>query len=209
MECYRLLTTAVVGFEAIGPGPMLNHGRLSTTSSERYGALTWPLLYQCDVRCKLDHMERLRRVLERKFLDATARGQAPSVSRDSTTRPWDSVWTAACEDFGCWHCQFEELALVILRHHHGRSAGGDTRVHRGSNGIFTHNRRGVALCPDFQSVSCPTGRGNTCGTRILRTSVTSVSQNVKGGSVCKLSPKEPVARGAGKGKDKKKGKRQS
>ena len=105
MECYRLLTTALVGFEAVGLGPMLDYGRLISTYSERYGSLTWPLLYQCDVRCRLEHMERLRRVLERKFVDATARGQAPSVQFDPK-HPWDSVWTAACEDFGFWHVQF-------------------------------------------------------------------------------------------------------
>ena len=153
-------------------------------------------------------MERLTRVLERKFLDATALGQAPSVPFDRS-RPWHSVWTAACEEFGFWHCQFEELALIILTKSgqlfeiitvkapvepgtqssapqsvHSKAKRrktrptSDTRVHRESNGVFTHNRRGVALCPDFQSGSCPNGRGNTCGIRIIRTSVTSVSQNV-------------------------------
>ena len=70
LECYRLLTAALVAFERVGLGPMLDYGRLISTYSERYGALTWPLLYQCDVRCRLEHMERLRRVLERKFVDA-------------------------------------------------------------------------------------------------------------------------------------------
>ena len=114
LECYRLLTTALVGFEAEGLRPMLDYGRLISTYSERYGALTWPLLYQCDVRCRLEHMERLKRVLERKFVDATARGQAPSVPFDQT-RPSDSVWTAACEDFGFWHVHFEEPALILTK----------------------------------------------------------------------------------------------
>ena len=113
LECYRLLTTALVGFEAVGLGPMLDYSRLISTYAERYGSLTWPLLYQCDVRCRLEHMERLRRVLERKFVDATARGQAPSLHFDPK-HPWDLVWTAACEDFGFWHVQFEEPALIIL-----------------------------------------------------------------------------------------------
>ena len=181
LECYRLLTAALVGFEAVGVGPMLDYGRLISTYSERYGSLTWPLLYQCDIRCRLEHMERLRRVLERKFVDATARGQAPSIQFDPK-RPWDSVWTAACEDFGFWHVQFEEPALIILTksgglsdiitgeapiEHSSQSSShqpaqpqakrrkmrptSDTRVHRVSNGVFTHNRSGVALSSEFQS----------------------------------------------------------
>ena len=35
MECYRLLTTALVGFEAVGLGPMLDYGRLISTSVRR------------------------------------------------------------------------------------------------------------------------------------------------------------------------------
>ena len=46
MECYRLLTTALVGFEAVGLGSMLDYGRLINTYADRYGALTRPLLYE-------------------------------------------------------------------------------------------------------------------------------------------------------------------
>ena len=96
-ECYSLLTTALVGFDAVGLGPLLDYCRLIGRYATRYGSLTWPLLYQCDVRCRLEHMERLRRVLERNSAAATARGQARVVHFDKD-RPWDSVWSAAVDD---------------------------------------------------------------------------------------------------------------
>ena len=96
-ECYSLLPTALVGFNAVGLGPMLDYSRLIGRYAARYGSLTWPLLYQCDVRCRLEHMERLRRVQERNSVAAIARGQAPAVHFDKG-RPWDSVWSAAVDD---------------------------------------------------------------------------------------------------------------
>ena len=78
-ECCHLLTTALVGFGAVELGSMLDYGRLIVNYANRHGTVTWPLLYQTDVRCRLEHMERLRRVLEREHAIATARGQAPAT----------------------------------------------------------------------------------------------------------------------------------
>ena len=112
-ECYNLLSTALVGFSAVGQGPMLDYSRLILGYASRYGTLTWPLLYQCVVRCRLGHMERLRRVLERNHVMALSRGQAPAIPFD-VNRPWDSVWSAAVDDHAFWHRQFEEPALIVL-----------------------------------------------------------------------------------------------
>ena len=127
-ECYKLLCTALLGFRAVTLGPLLDYERMIVGYATRYGDLTWPLLYQCYVRCRLEHMERLRRVLERESVAALARSQSPAVPFDSAC-PWDSVWTAATEDQKFWHRQFEEPALLILtrtgkahRRRHRRSA---------------------------------------------------------------------------------------
>ena len=112
-ECYNLLSTALVGFRAVGLGPMLDYSRLILGYASRYGTLAWPLQNQCDVRCRLEHMERLRSVLERNYAMALSRGQAPAIPFDPS-RPWDSVWSAAVDDHAFWHRQFEEPALIIL-----------------------------------------------------------------------------------------------
>ena len=44
--------------------------------ANRYSNFTWPLLYQCDVRCWLGHVERVRTVLERDCAVAETRGLA-------------------------------------------------------------------------------------------------------------------------------------
>ena len=77
-ESYKLLCTALIGFGAVSLGPLMDYSRLITGCATRYGAATWPLLYQAEVRCRLEHLERLRRVLERDCAAATARGHAPS-----------------------------------------------------------------------------------------------------------------------------------
>ena len=84
-------------------GPMLDYSRLILEYASRHGTLTWPLLYQCDVRCQLEHVERLRRVLERNH--ALSKRQAPAIPFDLNW-PWDSVW----DDQSFWHRQFGEPA---------------------------------------------------------------------------------------------------
>ena len=84
-------------------GPMLDYSRLILEYASRHGTLTWPLLYQCDVRCQLEHVERLRRVLERNH--ALSKRQAPAIPFDLNW-PLDSVW----DDQSFWHRQFGEPA---------------------------------------------------------------------------------------------------
>ena len=96
-ECYKLLCTALLRFKAVTLGPLLDYERMIVEYAARYGDLAWPLLHQCDVRCRLEHKERLRRVLERESVASSARNQAPAVQFNSAC-PWDSVWTAATED---------------------------------------------------------------------------------------------------------------
>ena len=91
---------------AVGLGSLLDCSRLTNGYASRYGSVTWPLLYQFDVRCWLEHMERLRRVSE-------SRTQPPPEPFDRA-RPWDSVWSAAVDDPSDWHKQFEEPSLTIL-----------------------------------------------------------------------------------------------
>ena len=94
----------------VGLEKVFDFGRLIIGYSERYGTAVWPLLYQCGARCRLEHRERLRRVLERDAATAAARFQSLSVPFDAA-RPWDLVWVAAADDAKFWD---EEPALIIL-----------------------------------------------------------------------------------------------
>ena len=162
-EFYNLLVTALVGFDAAGLGPLLDYSRrLINGYASRYGSLTWPLLYQCDGRCWLEHMERLRRVLERSCGKAESRNQAPPVPFDRA-RLRDSVWSAAVDGEapspveqqfrGEPRTMPEPKRRRIDKPHVDQA----NKVHREINGSYTHNRRVVALCAEFQSGNCQRG----------------------------------------------------
>ena len=242
-ECYNLLSTALVGSCAVGLGPMLDCSRLMLGYVSRYGTLTWPLLYQSDVRCRLAYMERLRRVLKRNHAMALPRRQAPAMPFD-VNRPWGFVWSGTVDDQSLWHRQFVEPALIILTKagrltdvitgeaptkNKSRGAAGrdnhpeqdrkrrkttqkprveqSAKVHRESNGVYTHNRRGVALCADFQSRNCAstTGIHCLCASGTVHQCNRCLSEK-HGGSSCTLTPHEPSfdsegTIGKGKGKN--------
>ena len=236
-ECDKLLCTALLGFRAVTLGPLLDSERMIVGYATRYGDLTWPLLYQCDVRCRLEHMERLRRVLERESVAALARSQSPAVPFNSAC-PWDSVWTAVTEDQKFWHRQFEEPALLILtrtgrltdvvtgeapiersgpfsqteqrsqpepkRRRMERQREQTPRIHRETNGQFTHNRRGKPLCMDFQSGNCVSGSGISCPKNSNMThQCAKYLGDRHGAHICNMTPREPSSRkGKGKGKNK-------
>ena len=80
------------------------------------------------------------------------------------------------------------------------------KVHRESNGVYTHDRRGMALCAEFQSGNCASTTGIYCP----RSSGTVHQCNrclseKHGGNSCSLAPREPSygkgKKGKGKGKN--------
>ena len=77
------------------------------------GTGTSPGLCCTKQRCRLEHMERLCRTLEREHTIASAKQQSPATLFNPD-RPWDSVWTAAVDDHSFMHRQFEEHALLIV-----------------------------------------------------------------------------------------------
>ena len=112
-KCYNLLTTALVGFGPWDSGLSSIMAASSPGMQNRYGNITWPLLCQTDVRCRLEHTERLRRTLEREHAIASAKQQSLATPFNAD-RPWNSVWTAAVDDHSFWRRQFEEHALLIV-----------------------------------------------------------------------------------------------
>ena len=79
----------------------------------------------------------------------------------------------------------------------GRSVTGRTerqrneflaKVHRESNGVYAHDRRGVAFCKEFQTGWCLTGRGLTCPHE-LGAPVQQVSGERQDVSSCNLVPR--------------------
>ena len=76
----------------------------------RYGPELWALLYQADVRCRLEHMECTRIVAIADRVTAQAAGQSHAYNPD---KPWEYCWRCAAEDASVWK-EAEEPAFLVL-----------------------------------------------------------------------------------------------
>ena len=99
IKSFELLTTALVGFEAVSLGALLDYQGHIQELHDEHGLTTWSLLYQADVRCRLELMERIRRSLS---------------PEDEADQPWDAVFRIAIEDQKFWRREFEKPALLVL-----------------------------------------------------------------------------------------------
>ena len=77
----------------------------------RYGNRVWALLYQADVRCRLEHMPRTKMRLLQRHQDAIAAG---GVSAFSPASPWSDVFTQVAADDRYWNDEVVEPALMVL-----------------------------------------------------------------------------------------------
>ncbi|CAK0821560.1 unnamed protein product, partial [Prorocentrum cordatum] len=205
-ESYRLVITGMVGFKAVDLGNLLNYGKKIKEFFDLYGQECWALIYQADVRARLEEMERLRRTQEEKYARVTARGE-PNTTKYDPDRPWNSVWAAMVDHDKFWSKEIErpcQLYLSRISPMHSfvdgdapvggtpgasvapRGGGGEARQakrpagqargsegrkvkprfdksHRVVEGCFTHNRRDIRLCADFQKGQCTqVGPGGRC-----------------------------------------------
>jgi hypothetical protein len=80
------------------------------TYHSRYGPAVWLLLYQADVRARLEQLERVRR---RGLAAASAGLPAGEVPFDRA-RPWEWSLRELVADNKFWRAEFEEPALLVL-----------------------------------------------------------------------------------------------
>eukprot|EP00971_Amphidinium_carterae_P279093 5540312-Amphidinium_carterae.1 len=71
----------------------------------------WAKVYEADMKCRSEHMVRLRRDLEEQRARAQANGRAHDYD---PSKPWEAVWAAAIIDTAFWRKELEEPALVLL-----------------------------------------------------------------------------------------------
>eukprot|EP00435_Cladocopium_sp_Y103_P074415 s25_g48.t1 len=79
--------------------------------AERYGVKVWSVICQADVRCRLEHMERLKRKLKADHDQAVAAGKTTEYDEK---RPWNLVWAKAVEDEAFWREEVTEPCMLIL-----------------------------------------------------------------------------------------------
>ena len=99
VRSFELFTTALVGFEAVSLGALLDYQGHIQELCDKHGTTKWSLLYHADVRCRLELMGRIRRALSEE---------------DEADQPWDAVFRIAVEDQKFWRREFEKPALLVL-----------------------------------------------------------------------------------------------
>ena len=95
MACNRLSEVALIMLDAVDLGKLQQYRDMMTRYHQRYGNSVWHLLYQADVRTRLEHMDRVRR--DAAIEHAAAKSAAKNIAFEEK-RPWNYVWVAVCAD---------------------------------------------------------------------------------------------------------------
>ena len=74
LASYLCLHTALISWQVVDLGRVDGYARLIGRYVSRYGQGSWFQIYQADVRCRSEHMERIRRRGEEKKAMAQALG---------------------------------------------------------------------------------------------------------------------------------------
>eukprot|EP00435_Cladocopium_sp_Y103_P026048 s3225_g6.t1 len=110
-ECYMVFRTGAIMFEQISPSRLDMYEKVIRQYSERYGRSCWPILYQADVRARLEHVERVRRRGQEGYEAAQRSGLTHPFDPD---KPWEWVWGEMANDFNFWNREVVEPCMLLL-----------------------------------------------------------------------------------------------
>ena len=77
-KCYELLQTGLIGFNAVDLGSLFAYLTRIRRYHDEFGDSFWALIYQADVRCRLEEMERIRRDIVTRH-DKTVKAGHPDL----------------------------------------------------------------------------------------------------------------------------------
>eukprot|EP00971_Amphidinium_carterae_P349963 6491318-Amphidinium_carterae.1 len=109
-RCYKVWRTTVIELDIICPGHADMYCDKVERLHTRYGASVWHLLYQADVRARLERSH----LTHQKLLRLAAMGGSPQGF--DVNRPWNYIWKDLAEDSDWWRDQFIEIANQVLTH---------------------------------------------------------------------------------------------
>jgi len=107
---FAVYRTGAIMLGQITPATLDLWVKVITNYAYRYGPEVWALIYQTDVRARLEHMERIRRLI------STARTQAIEAGGSHAfdpAVPWEWVFRQTAEDVQFWRRELEEPTLLI------------------------------------------------------------------------------------------------
>lgn len=116
--CYRVWRTGMLMLGAASLSTLESYREQVALYSRRYGRDSWVVIYQADVRARLEHLERMRRAGEARHRALTAAPGTPVAGGDDRifdpAMPWDWSLRALVGDTAFWRRELEEPALLVL-----------------------------------------------------------------------------------------------
>jgi len=109
--CYRVWRTGCIMLGTISMSCLDAYRDLLALYQTRYGKESWIIIYQADVRARLEHLERVRRRGQQELDAAHAAG---GVHPFDCARPWEWSLRAVVEDTSFWRRELEEPAILVL-----------------------------------------------------------------------------------------------
>ena len=111
LQSYNVLMTVLVMIDAVDLGHLQKYRSHIERLAERYGPRVWSVIYQGDVRCRLEHMERLKRALKTEHDKVINAGGKSDYDEQ---RPWNQVWARATADETFWREEVIEPCMLII-----------------------------------------------------------------------------------------------
>ncbi|CAK0822776.1 unnamed protein product, partial [Prorocentrum cordatum] len=110
-ECYAAFKTGALMFNQLTPARLDAYEKHIRHYHERYGRDQWAIIYQADVRARLELSERLRRRGQEEASRAAATGKLHDFDPRA---PWEWVWKHLVEESSFWHREVEGPCLLVL-----------------------------------------------------------------------------------------------
>ena len=111
-ESYAIFRSCCIMLGIMAPATADSYCDHITRYHQRYGDSVWVILYQADVRARLEHSERIRRQGAALLSAAAVAANCPY----DPSQPWDYVFRELTLDHRWWHQEFEANALLIKSH---------------------------------------------------------------------------------------------
>jgi hypothetical protein len=110
-QSYNVLLTVLVMIDAVDLGHLQKYRAHIERMAERYGTRVWSVIYQADVRCRLENMERIKRNLKTERDAATTAGK---ITDCDDKRPWNMAWAKAVAGEAFWRYEVTDPCIFIL-----------------------------------------------------------------------------------------------
>ena len=164
-KCFR---TAMLLVEACEAERLDAYSELIRGFVQQYGEEAWPFVSQADARMRSEQLDRLKRDL-----------RAVPAHGFEENKPWSACFAAAAKDNEFWQRELATPALLYLTRNKREAAPkvdaphagdhpqakksktraarryqGEDKSHMGTDGLYTHNRKGLEICRLFNQGKC-------------------------------------------------------